>query len=63
MQAIPKTEYEERIKKFQRNIREAGLDAALVHSNEADICFHVKPENDLHAVHLIFSRIPGCMMP
>jgi len=36
MQAIPKTEYEDRMKKFQKNIREAGLDAALVHSNEAD---------------------------
>ena len=33
---IPKAEYEERIRRFQRNIREAGLDAALVHSNEAD---------------------------
>ena len=36
MQMIPKTEYEDRIKTFQRNIRAAGLDAALVHSNEAD---------------------------
>ena len=36
MQAIPKAEYEGRIKKFQANIRKAGLDAALVHSNEAD---------------------------
>lgn len=36
MQAIPKNEYEDRMKKFQKNIREAGLDAALVHSNEAD---------------------------
>jgi Xaa-Pro aminopeptidase len=36
MRAIPKTEYEERLKKFQRNIRAAGLDAALVHSNESD---------------------------
>lgn len=36
MQAIPKSEYAQRMEKFQRNIREAGLDAALVHSNEAD---------------------------
>ncbi len=36
MQAIPRTEYGERMERFQRNIREAGLDAALVHSNEAD---------------------------
>ncbi|MBI5094557.1 MAG: aminopeptidase P family protein [Candidatus Hydrogenedentes bacterium] len=36
MQTIPRKEYEERIKKFQRNIREAGLDAVLVHSNESD---------------------------
>jgi len=36
MQAIPKSEYVTRIEKFQRNIREARLDAALVHSNEAD---------------------------
>ena len=36
MQSIPDKEYKDRIKKFQKNIREAGLDAALVHSNEAD---------------------------
>jgi Xaa-Pro aminopeptidase len=36
MQTIPIKEYQERIKAFQRNIRAAGLDAALVHSNEAD---------------------------
>jgi len=36
MQAIPKTEYGARIERFQQNIREAGLDAVLVHSNEAD---------------------------
>ncbi|MFO7974187.1 MAG: Xaa-Pro peptidase family protein [Candidatus Hydrogenedentota bacterium] len=36
MRAIAKAEYEERMKKFQKNIRQAGLDAALVHSNEAD---------------------------
>lgn len=33
---IPDKEYHERIRKFQANIRKAGLDAALVHSNEAD---------------------------
>lgn len=36
MQAIAKSEYEDRMARFQRNIRNAGLDAALVHSNEAD---------------------------
>lgn len=36
MRAIAKAEYDERMKKFQKNIRDAGLDAALVHSNEAD---------------------------
>ncbi|MBP8130232.1 MAG: aminopeptidase P family protein [Candidatus Hydrogenedentes bacterium] len=36
MQLIPREEFVERMKKFQRNIRAAGLDAALVHSNEAD---------------------------
>ncbi len=36
MQAIPKSEYSDRLKRFQQNIRAAGLDAALVHSNEAD---------------------------
>ncbi|MBN2311905.1 MAG: aminopeptidase P family protein [Candidatus Hydrogenedentes bacterium] len=36
MLAIPDKEYKDRIRKFQRNIRAAGLDAALVHSNEAD---------------------------
>ncbi|MCK4248423.1 MAG: aminopeptidase P family N-terminal domain-containing protein, partial [Candidatus Omnitrophica bacterium] len=36
MNCIPDVEYRERIKKFQKNIRAAGLDAALVHSNEAD---------------------------
>jgi len=36
MLAIPDSEYKDRIKKFQKNIREAGLDAALVHANEAD---------------------------
>ena len=33
---IEKAEYFERIKKFQANIKEAGLDACLVHANEAD---------------------------
>jgi len=36
MNSIPDKEYRERIERFQANIREAGLDAALVHSNEAD---------------------------
>jgi len=34
---IPKEEYFERIKKFQANIKTAGLDACLVHANEADM--------------------------
>lgn len=33
---IPKTEYEDRVKKLQLNLRKARLDAALVHANEAD---------------------------
>lgn len=36
MQGIPKAEYASRMARFQRNIGKAGLDAALVHSNEAD---------------------------
>lgn len=36
MLLIPDKEYKDRMGKFQKNIREAGLDAALVHSNEAD---------------------------
>ena len=36
MLAIPDSEYRKRIKQFQKNIAAAGLDAALVHSNEAD---------------------------
>lgn len=36
MNAIPDVEYQQRMERFQRNIREAGLDAALVHGNEAD---------------------------
>lgn len=34
---IPRQEYMDRIAKFQANIRKAGLDACLVHSNEADM--------------------------
>ena len=33
---IPVSEHRERVARFQKNIRAAGLDAALVHSNEAD---------------------------
>jgi Xaa-Pro aminopeptidase len=36
MQMIPDSEYQERLGRFQQNIRSAGLDAALVHGNEAD---------------------------
>jgi len=36
MIAIPNSEYRARMKKFQANIRAAGLQAALVHGNEAD---------------------------
>ncbi len=36
MYSIPKQEYLNRIAMFQSNLREAGLDAALVHANEAD---------------------------
>jgi len=36
MWAIGDNEYKERVKKFQQNIRKAGLDAALVHANESD---------------------------
>jgi Xaa-Pro aminopeptidase len=36
MICIPDSEYQDRIRKFQANIRAAGLDAALVHGNEAD---------------------------
>jgi Xaa-Pro aminopeptidase len=36
MLAILDKEYKDRMKKFQKNIAAAGLDAALVHSNEAD---------------------------
>lgn len=36
MNYLPDVEYKERMRKFQKNIREADLDAALVHSNESD---------------------------
>ncbi|OQA85855.1 MAG: putative peptidase [Lentisphaerae bacterium ADurb.Bin242] len=36
MPSIPKKEYFERIEKFQANIKAKGLDACLVHGNEAD---------------------------
>ena len=36
MYCIPDQEYAERIRRFQANIRAAGLNAALVHGNEAD---------------------------
>ncbi|NMA46159.1 MAG: aminopeptidase P family protein [Lentisphaerae bacterium] len=41
MYTIPKNEYAERIAKFQANLQAAGLDAALVHGNEAD-CANVR---------------------
>jgi Xaa-Pro aminopeptidase len=37
MMAIPDQEYQDRIRRFQANIRAAGLDAALVHGNESDM--------------------------
>lgn len=36
MQSISEQEYKQRVKKFQANIKKAGLDAALVHGNESD---------------------------
>ena len=36
MLAIPDKEYKDRMRQFKANIRAAGLDAALVHGNEAD---------------------------
>lgn len=36
MNCIPDSEFSNRIQRFQENIRSAGLDAALVHSNESD---------------------------
>ncbi len=41
MPSIPDQEYKQRLQRFQRNIRAAGLDAALVHANEADFA-HVR---------------------
>lgn len=38
---IPKSEFEERIKKFQSNIKKEGLDACLVHGTESDTA-HVR---------------------
>jgi Xaa-Pro aminopeptidase len=38
---IPDTEFKQRLKRFQHNIRAAGLDAALVHANESDFA-HVR---------------------
>ena len=38
---IPQSEFEERIKKFQANIKEANLDACLVHAIESDMA-HVR---------------------
>ena len=37
MTGIPDREYAERLTRFQANLRAAGLDAALVHANEADL--------------------------
>ena len=45
MLSIPDSEYRQRIKRFQINIRKAGLDAALVHANEADFA-HVRYLSD-----------------
>ncbi len=36
MNCIPDSEFNNRVKSFQKNIKAAGLDAALVHGNEAD---------------------------
>jgi len=43
--AIPDKEYKQRIRRFQKNIRDAGLDAALVHGNEVD-CANVRYLSD-----------------
>ena len=40
MNRVPDSEYRARMRKFQANIRKAGLDAALVHGNEADCANH-----------------------
>ncbi len=45
MLSIPDKEFEERIRRFQANIGTAGLDAALVHANEADFA-HVRYLSD-----------------
>lgn len=37
--SIPLSEFKERMKKFQKNIAAAGLDAALVHANEGDFAY------------------------
>ena len=34
---IPKQEFDDRISKFQANIKAAGLDACLVHASESDM--------------------------
>jgi Xaa-Pro aminopeptidase len=36
MNCIPESEFKARIRRFQKNIRAAGLDAVLVHGNESD---------------------------
>ena len=36
MKGIPDAEYKARVRRLQGNIREAGLDAVLVHGNESD---------------------------
>ncbi len=41
MITIPKSEYRDRLVRFQANLRQAGLDAALVHGNESD-CANVR---------------------
>lgn len=38
---IPQSEFEERIKRFQANIKKEGLDACLVHATESDMA-HVR---------------------
>ena len=45
MNAIPDKEYRQRIRRFQKNIRDTGLDAALVHGNEVD-CANVRYLSD-----------------
>lgn len=36
---IPQSEFEERIRRFQENIKNKGLDACLVHATESDMAF------------------------